>query len=280
MFSVGRTARVSTQTLLGLLAALVVLCFVRSASADPRTSFLAKQLKNDDDYRVRTQAALALGASGDSAAVKPLCGGLDDSNVAVQVAAAAALGKLGKKAGLSCLKAAESKKSPSVRKQIKKSIAKISGGGGGSGVAAPPAPKSSDKYYVAIEVSNKTSRPTAEIERVVRGAMQKKLLATSGYAVAPAGESVATGKQITKSKGLTGYYLIATVQPAKYSGGNLTQVVRVSMWTYPGKALKGEFSPKLTQSGTPSKDTASENLLMKMCVEHAIGNFTKVVASL
>jgi len=252
---------------------------VRPASADPRTSFLAKQLRTDDDYRVRTQAALALGASRDSAAVKPLCGGLDDSNVAVQVASAAALGKLGKKAGVGCLKAARSGKSPSVRKQIKKALAKIQGGGGG-GVAAPPAPKSSDKFYVAIEVANKTRRSSAEIERLVRGAMQKKLLATSGYAVAPAGESVSKGGRIVKSKGMTGYYLIATVKPPKYSGGNLTLVVRVSMWTYPGKALKGEFAPKLTQSGTPSKDKASEDMLMKMCVEHAVGSFTKVVASL
>jgi hypothetical protein len=35
----------------------------RPALADPRTAFLVEQLKSSDDYRVRTQAALALGAS-------------------------------------------------------------------------------------------------------------------------------------------------------------------------------------------------------------------------
>jgi hypothetical protein len=52
------------------------------------------------------------------------------------------------------------------------------------------------------------------------------------------------------------------------------------MWTYPGKALQGEFSPKLTQTDTPKADIKSETLLVKMCVENAIDTFSKVVASL
>ncbi len=52
------------------------------------------------------------------------------------------------------------------------------------------------------------------------------------------------------------------------------------MWTYPDKALQGEFAPKLTQSGTPKTDIESEDALMKMCVENAIESFQKVVASL
>jgi hypothetical protein len=52
------------------------------------------------------------------------------------------------------------------------------------------------------------------------------------------------------------------------------------MWTYPGKALQGEFSPKLTQTGTSPGDRDSENTLMKMCVENAIETFLKVAASM
>jgi hypothetical protein len=264
--------------LLSLLAVGWVVASPATAHADPRTSFLADQLKTDDDYRVRTQAALALGASGDAAAVKPLCGGLKDSNVSVRVAAAAAIGKLGKSSGISCLESSLSaEKASAVAKQIKKSIAKLKGGGGAS---APPPPKPGDKYYVAIDVKNKTKRPTSEIESLVRSHLQKELLAASGFAVAPDGESAQQGSKVVKSKGLTGYYLIATVQPPVYSGGNLTQVVQVSMWSYPDKALKGEFKPKLTQSGTPNEDKQSEDLLVKMCVENAVKTFKKVVASL
>ncbi|MFT3771945.1 MAG: hypothetical protein QM820_41595 [Minicystis sp.] len=83
-----------------------------------------------------------------------------------------------------------------------------------------------------------------------------------------------------KSKKLKGFFLIATVEPPVYGGGDLSQVVRVSMWTYPDKALQGEFAPKLTQSGTPKGDTQSESMLMKMCAENAVETFQKVAASL
>ncbi|KYF74010.1 hypothetical protein BE17_03430 [Sorangium cellulosum] len=251
--------------------------------ADQRTSYFAEQLKTNEDYRVRTQAALALGASGDDAATKPLCDALTDSNASVKVAAAAALGRLGKPAGLACLERAEAREqTPAVKSQIQKSIATLSAGGAGGagGAATPPPPGADTKYYVAIEVTNKTGRPEAEIDAIVRSAIQSKILSKAGYAVAPKGETAAQGKKIVGGKKLKGFYLLATVEPALYQGGNLTQVVRVSMWTYPSKSLQGEFAPKLTQSGTPKKDVQSENILMKMCVENAVETFHKVVASL
>lgn len=261
-----------------LFVTLVLSLIPTTLHANQRTRYLAEQLRNNEDYRVRTQAALALGASGDDAATKPLCDALSDSNLSVKVAAAAALGKLGKPAGLPCLqRAAGREQAPSVKSQIEKSIATLSSGGG---VAAPPPPGADTKYYVAIEVSNKSGRPESEIEPLIRGAIQAKLLSKPGYAVAPKGETLAQGKKILNGKKMKGFYLLATVEPAIYQGGNLTQVVRVSMWTYPGKALQGEFAPKLTQSGTPTKDTQSEDVLMKMCVENAVETFHKVVASL
>jgi hypothetical protein len=251
--------------------------------AEQRLPYLIEQLRTSEDYRVRTQAALALGASGDDAAVKPLCDALDDANVSVKVAAAAALGKLGKPAAAPCLKTALGKETaPSVKAQIEKSLAAVgpSGGSGGSAPAAPPPPGPDAKFYVAIQVSNKTSRPAGEIDAIVRGAIQDRVLAKKGYAVAPKSETAAQGGQIVKSKKLKGFFLVATVEPPAYGGGDLTQVVRVTMWTYPEKALQGEFAPRLTQSGTPKGDVQSENLLMKMCAETAAESFQKVAASL
>ena len=133
---------------------------------------------------------------------------------------------------------------------------------------------------MAIQVTNKTSRPAAEVEALVRAAMQEKILAKKGYAVAPRSETSSQGGQIVKSKNLKGFFLVATVEPPVYGAGDLSQVVRVTMWTYPGKALQGEFAPKLTQSGTPKGDTESESLLMKMCAENAVETFQKVAASM
>jgi HEAT repeats len=266
---------------LALEAVLLALC-PAAALAEPQVGYLIEQLKTSEDYRVRTQAALGLGASGNDAAVKPLCDALGDGNASVKVAAAAALGKLGKPAALPCLKAAQSKESSSgLKAQIEKSIAALgSGGSSGSAAPAPPPPGADTKVYVAIQVTNKTSRPAAEVDALVRAAMQDKILAKKGYAVAPKSETSAQGGQIVKSKNLKGFFLIATVEPPTYGSGDLSQMVRVTMWTYPGKALQGEFAPKLTQSGTNKGDTESESMLMKMCVETAIENFQKVAASM
>jgi hypothetical protein len=254
----------------------------RAARAEQSVAYLIEQLKSADDYRIRTQAALALGASGDDAAVKPLCGALGDANVSVKVASAAALGKLGKPAGLPCLKAAQGRETTaSVKTQIDKAIAVLdqpsAAGGSGSG---PPPPAADAKFYVAIQVTNKTTRTAAEIEGIVRAAMQDKILAKKGYAVAPKAESTAQGGQVVKTKKLKGFLLTAAIDPPAYGGGDLTQVVHVSMWSYPEKLLHGELAPKLTQSGTSKGDTQSENLLIKMCVENAVESFQKVAPSL
>jgi hypothetical protein len=267
-----------------ILSVLAVVAHLPGAAHAAQTvAYLIEQLRTSEDYRVRTQAALGLGASGDDAAVKPLCDALGDGNASVKVAAAAALGKLGKPAGLPCLKEAQGKETaPSVKAQIDKSIAALgqAGGSSASSPGAPPPPGPDSKFYVAIQITNKTTRPAAEVEGIVRGAMQDKLLSKKGYAVAPKAETAAQGGQIVKSKKLKGFFLIATVDPPVYAGGDLSQTVRVSMWTYPDKSLQGEFAPKLTQSGTPKGDTQSEALLMKMCVENAIESFQKVAASL
>lgn len=257
-----------------LVATLALLtCSVFDARAASTVAELAAQLRGSDDFRVRTQAALALGASAEESAVQPLCGALaNDGNPSVKVAAAAALGKLGKKSGLACMRAALARESlASVKAQIEKSIDAIN---------APPLPGADTRFYVAIQVNNKTSRPAAEVDAIVRAAMQDKLLAKKGYAVAPKSEAAAQGGQIVKSKKLKGFLLIATVEPPAYAGGDLTQVVRVSMWSYPDKALQGELAPRLTQSSTSKGDTQSETLLMKMCAETAVESFQKVAATM
>lgn len=243
------------------------------ARADVRTSFLVEQLKSSDDYRVRTQAALALGASNDDAAVQPLCGALSDSKSTVKVAAAAALGKLGRSGGVACLKTALAKeKDPSAKSQMEKSLASLEGAAPSIGAGA--------KYYVAVQVTNRTKRSASEVESMVRSAATARLLAKKEVAVAPKSESAAAASSILKSKKLKGFMLMAAVEAPVYEGGNLTQVVRVTVVTYPGKSIQAEFAPKLTQTGTPSSDPESEAVLIKMCIENAVDTFHKVAATL
>ena len=66
--------------------------------------FAISRLKTSEDFRVRTQSAMLLGASQDSRAVTPLCDCLDDENETVAGACAVGLGKL-QLGGLPCLEA-------------------------------------------------------------------------------------------------------------------------------------------------------------------------------
>ena len=86
------------------------MCFVLTlaqsgyAKSSPKeVDALAVRLKQSKDFRVRTQAALALGTSASKRAVPVLCQALADPSAAVRASAAAALGRL-KKGGQKCVR--------------------------------------------------------------------------------------------------------------------------------------------------------------------------------
>lgn len=83
-----------TSRRVAALAAACVWLFAPGAWAQASLDRLITALKSGGDFRVQTQAALALGASKNQGAVAPLCGALSDPNTTVRAAAAAALGKL------------------------------------------------------------------------------------------------------------------------------------------------------------------------------------------
>ncbi len=250
-----------------LVAACVLLVASQARGAD-RIDNLAEKLANGDDFRVRTQAALALGASRDKRAVEPLCGGLEDSNTTVRAAAAAALGKL-KLGGKDCLeKRLPDESSSAVKSAIKKALQQIQSG-------AEPAITSNTRYYVAIgKATDKTGRDGDEIDGLVHAAMSGAAEELDGYVVAPRSETPAQAKKrLAHFKSVKAFYLSVKVLRPSYSGGNLTVRVELAIFTYPGKALKGTLTKKLTQSGVDAGDTDAENGLIKMAAQRAMQAF-------
>jgi HEAT repeats len=262
--------------LVGLFS--IVAWMPHPSAAQGRVSFLVDQLKNATDFRLRTQAALALGATDDPGAVAPLCGGLDDPSESVRSASAAALGKLKKPAGLGCLKRHANDTSASVRSVVDRSVQILESASGKP--AKPPPPGPNDSVYVAIgAVTDKTGRADDSVTQLVAVALQNKLLSTRGYAVAPPGETGPIARKVMRQNSLRGYMLQARVEPPRSNGSDLTILVRVTMWSYPDKALQGEFAPKLTMPGASIGDRQSEDNLIKMAVERAVDSFAQVVAS-
>jgi hypothetical protein len=83
---------------------------------------MVQQLEKSADFRLRVQAALQLGKSKDTRATRPLAKALDDKDVSVRAAAAAALKILGDPEALPALRQNRLDRSPVVRRQVNQSI--------------------------------------------------------------------------------------------------------------------------------------------------------------
>ncbi len=254
-----------------VLIALATVGVTKASLADS-VNRAAEQLKNGDDFRVRTQAALALGSSKSKRAIKHLCSGLEDSNTTVRAASAAALGKL-KKGGDDCLKdrLAEEKNS-TVKSSIKKALSLLKGGG-------EPNITKNTKFYIAIaKTADKTGRSGSKVDGIVRKAMNKAADDLEGYVIAPDTETTSEAKtRLGKWKKLRGFYLSPKVLAPRYSGGNLVIKIEIAIFTYPGKALKGTIPVNLTMEGVSGKDSDSEDELIERAAARALEKFSENV---
>jgi len=229
---------------------------------------LVQNLASGSDFRIRTQAALALGASKSREAVEPLCSSLGDPNATVRAASAAALGRL-RMGGSECLqKRLASEASDTVKSAIQKAL--------------DPVFTSATKFYVAIgKISDKTGRSGDEVDAIVHGAMVRAASAVSSLAVAPTGETLVDAKRRLKPHSeVKPIYLSPRVPPPDYSGGNLTIRIEIAMFSYPDKSLLGTFTTKLTQQGVSSPDKDTENDLIRDTAERALEKFMLAAARL
>lgn len=251
-----------------LLVAITAWC--ASAAAETKLDRLARALRTSDDFRVRTQAALALGATKSKRAVSPLCKALDDPSATVRAASAAALGKL-RLGGRTCLeKRLPDETSGSVKSTIKKALARFK-----KASDAEPTITSETRYYVAIgKIVDKTGRKSKKLVELIKSAMSKAAQGLDGYAVAPDGETEAKAKKrLAKYKEIKGFYLSPTVAKPKYVDGNLTIKIDVAIFSYPNRALKGTLPVKLTQQDVAEKDEDAEDELFKMAAERVVEKF-------
>ena len=87
---------------------------------------LTRVLRTSADFRIRIQAAFALGNMGDPRAVPVLERGLRDRNPAVRAACATALGRLGSARAIPALRRARNDRSAAVRMQARTSLNSLS----------------------------------------------------------------------------------------------------------------------------------------------------------
>ncbi len=281
--SLASVTSVAPLALLALSLGLVA----SPARADGRVQFLAERLHYPpqggqiDDFRVRTNAALALGASDDDAAVAPLCGGLDDPSDVVREAAAVGLKRLGRSSAVECLKRrADVESKPPVKVEIQHAMAALDtggqGGAGGSGGGPAPAVVEGARFYVALSpVTNNTSRPTADIDHLVKDAIGARLAQLGAYQLAPSGETNAAAKAAIAKRKLKGYYLGIGVEKFDYADGNLRVRVKIAVFSYPGRDLRGEIPAGATLPGARPGDKGAEDQLLTVVAGQAAELFAQ-----
>lgn len=255
-----------------VLGSLVALALAGEAQAQtPSVERLSANLK-DSDFRVRTQAALALGASKSAQAVNPLCGALGDSSTTVRAAAAAALGRLAQ-GGTSCLERRLTTETvATVRAAITKALEVIS----------EPKIGPETRFYVAIaKLSDKSGRAPGELDQRVRNGMLSAGKGMKAFAFAPPVETAEQAKsRVKRYPALKGFYLAPRLPAFDYQNSSLTIRLDIAMFTYPERALVGNYGVRLTQPDVEGRDIESENDLVTMAAERALEKFAKLAETL
>jgi hypothetical protein len=149
------------------LTCIALLSVAIAAPARPKLAQLGDQLKSSEDFRLRVQAALDLGASHDERALPFLVGALDDRNASVRAASAAALGKLGDARGAVALERHASDPSDSVREEVRTALMRLK-----------PVETQSESHRILVKlagVRNSTRVKSPAIEREVWSESRKKL---------------------------------------------------------------------------------------------------------
>ena len=169
----------------------------------------------------------------------------------------------------------EEESNASVKSVIRKSLGKLKGGGAkklGAG----------SKYYVAIgKLKGKSGRAGGDLDKMVRHAMLSAIDQLDGFVVAPESESPSQAKTLLKKhKNVTAFYLWPKLKKPTYTGGKLSIKMSLSIFSYPGKALKGMTSTKLSMPGVSKGDEDTEDFLIKACAEKVFQKFSRSAAAI
>ena len=229
----------------GLLAFMLVISFAigQAFAQSDRTAYFVNLLNTSSSFRVRAQAALALGRVDTSPEVRrALTTALSDSEPAVRAAAASAMERLGDRELLGALRAASGReRDATVRSAEERAIAALSRTPDSS--TDRPEPSGPARYYVAIgSPGDRSSAFSAEQIRTLRGFITETVGGLEGVRMAPDGESNAAATRALRRNRLVGYYVETSIVQVDESGGGVSARVSVILATYPSRDMRAMLS--------------------------------------
>jgi hypothetical protein len=247
--------------LIALVAGSTLLLRATNVFSEPQqVHALAERLLSDKDFRVRTQAALALGATANPEAIEPLCQAVGDANPTVRAAAAAAMGKLAV-GGVPCLeKSLLTESQADVRKVIARALRRLK--------SSEPKLGPGTKVYVSIgKIESSSWEPGARMDVLARRSLQQYLDRRRGVVTAPQNEPAGDAQRRLKSHPQTkGVLLLPRIHIRAVSGG-LQIRFEVAVFSYPERVLKATIRRNLTMPNTTASDTARIRQLIQLAAE-------------
>lgn len=223
------------------------------ASADARTDFLVRMLSTSAQFRVRAQAALALGGqTPETSIVNALVGALRDEHPAVRAASASALERLKDASALAGLRAAQSDSDGSVRTAVRNAIAALTPARVPTPAPDPivPGGTGTPVYYVGVGVPGSQVGLAPPQLRSLREHVVSQVALIQGVSVAPEGEERSAAAKVIGANKLVGYYVDSSVTSIeKKPDGSVRAQVSIILGTYPGRDIRAMLSGAATVSG-------------------------------
>ncbi|MCA9601207.1 MAG: HEAT repeat domain-containing protein [Polyangiales bacterium] len=229
------------------------------ALADARTDYLVKLLETSQTFRVRAQAAVALGrATPDGNVVRALGNALRDENASVRAAAASSLGHVGDASSIAALRACERDSDPLVQSACRQSAESLERTVRTTAPATiePPPPSVPPRYYVGVGATGSAIKLDARSLARTREFIVGRVAEIDGVLIAPERETPAQVRSVLKQKHLTGYYLDVSIVRVENVPSGTKAVVSVIVGTYPGRDMRVILQGAATVQGAVGGDAA------------------------
>ena len=261
-----------------LFAVSLVLVSAATVTSGPNeVAAASKILKDGDDFRLRVDAALRLGNTGDSKARKPLEAALEDAHPSVRQAAATALSKLGDQLAIPALEERVKKEANAPTKAaMKKAVDELKASSGSSGGTSGSAPDwSTTKYVVKLNKVTNTSGVRGEaLAAVLEGSARAKLGTIPGVLVIPDGSAGTTMLTAATSKSVPVVGVDAALVSCEQAtfAGDVKVQAKVSLTITKLQVIKASIEGNASTIGSASstKNPVSMAKLQDMAVDGAV----------
>ncbi len=267
-----------------LAALLAGLLFLGASGvrADARTDYLVRILQTSQEFRVRAQAAIALGGMAPSREItQALVRGLGDADPSVRAACAASLSRVGDADSLAALRGAASDSDSSVRTEVQRATRAVETRTRTAAAvtttttttaavtAVTPTTTGEARYYVGVNPPAAQAQGLdASVLRSARQLFVREASNVTGVVIAPEGESTSAANTAIRSRRLTGFFLEASITEFESSASGTRVKVSVIVGTYPGRDMRAILQGSATVPG--AQGVEAQNMALEGAIRGAL----------